>query len=141
MKQKLKHENLVVGEVLGRTRLHITQDLVQECAGAIGGPLRPWYDTNPPFDCAIAPPTVFENWAIHLLEKKFARSITLHAAQRWEFKAPIRVDTIVNITATLEDRTILRGKPYIVIGVRVNDPEGIELCRGFHTSMVDLQCR
>jgi acyl dehydratase len=138
MRKPFSYETINVGEVLGRKEVLITDEMIQTCARAIES-THPWYFETSPFGGRIAPPTIFDNEALNILDEKYERFGSIHAKQSWEFKHPARVGKKVTLTVTVIDKYLKRERPYMVMELVAVDEDGIEICRGKHTSLMRLQ--
>ena len=90
MRKPFNYETIEVGEILGQQEVQITDDLVQVCAHAIES-THAWYVEDSPFGGRIAPPTIFDNDTLRILDEQYERFGSIHAKQAWEFKHPARV--------------------------------------------------
>lgn len=137
MKQRFHPDTLHVGQIIGRDAIEITPALIGSCAAAIEAD-RPWYRAASPFGGPIAPPTVFADDTLRLLDEAYARFGSIHARQAWQFSQPARVGTRAAITVTVVDKYQRRGGDYIVLELVALDQDGYELCRSRHTSLMSL---
>jgi acyl dehydratase len=112
--------------------------MIRTCAGAIES-THPWYFEDSPYGGRIAPPTIFDNDTLRLLDEQYARFGSIHARQAWEFKQPVRLGTRVTLTVRVVDKYMRRQRPYIVMELTAIDADGVELCRSLHTSLMTLQ--
>ncbi len=138
MKKKFSYESIQVGEELGRKEVLITDEMIRACAGAIESK-HPWYFEDSPFGGRIAPPTLFDNDTLRMLDENYERFGSLHAKQAWEFKHPAKLGKKVTITVRLVDKYIKRERPWIVMELLAVDDDGLEICRGRHTSLMSLK--
>ncbi len=69
MKKKLNYQNIEVGEELGKKEVLITDEMIQACANAIESK-HAWYFEDSPFGGRIAPPTLFDNDTLRMLDEK-----------------------------------------------------------------------
>ena len=84
MKKKFSYESIQVGEELGRKEVLITDEMIRDCAGAIESK-HPWYFEDSPFGGRIAPPTIFDNDTLRMLDE-ITNVSAAHAKQAWEFR-------------------------------------------------------
>jgi acyl dehydratase len=137
MRKPFNFETIQIGEILGEKEVVVTDDLVRTCAHAIES-AHPWYIEASPFGGRIAPSTFFDNDTLRTLDEQYERFGSIHAKQSWEFKQPLRVGTKVTFTVKVVDKYIRRERPYLVMELRVVDEQGVEICRGTHTSLMTL---
>lgn len=138
MKKKFSYESIQVGEELGRKEILITDEMIRAGAGAIES-THPWYFEDSPFGGRIAPPTIFDNDTLRMLDENYERFGSIHAKQAWEFKNPARLGKKVTVTVRLVDKYVKRDRPWIVMELLVVDEDGLEICRGRHTSLMSLK--
>mgnify|MGYP003589610134 CR=1 FL=1 len=138
MKKKFSYETIDVGEELGRKEILITDEMIRTCAGAIES-ARPWYFEDSPFGGRIAPPTIFDNETLRMLDENYERFGSIHAKQAWEFKNPARLGKKVTVTVRLVEKYVRRDRPWIVMELLAGDEDGVEVCRGRHTSLMSMK--
>lgn len=138
MKKKFIYENIQIGEELGKKEVLITEDLIQTCAHAIQSN-HPWYFEGSPFGSRIAPPTIFDNDTLRMLDENYERFGSIHTKQAWEFKNPARLGKKVTLHVRVVDKYLKRERPWIIMELTAIDEDGIEICRGRHTSLMSLQ--
>ena len=138
MKRPFRYEHIQVGEELGRKEIVVTDQMIKECAKAIES-TNSWYVGNSPYGRAIAPPTIFDNDTLRILDEQYQRFGSVHAKQAWEFKKPVKVGTKVTLTVHLVDKFIKRDRGWIVMELIATDEEGMELCSSRHTSIMSLK--
>ena len=138
MKKKFTYETIQVGESLGQKEVLITDEMIRSCAGAIES-THPWYLQDSPFGGRIAPPTIFDNDTLNMLDENYERFGSLHAKQSWEFKNPARLGKKVTVSVKLVDKYIKRERGWIVMELLAVDEDGLEICRGRHTSLMSLK--
>jgi acyl dehydratase len=134
------YEHLEVGEDLGTRTIEVTHDLVRDCLEAIESD-HPWYLHDSPFGGPIAPPTLFDNEALRMLDTRYARFGSIHAKQSWRFLAPVRIGSRVHVNVRISDKYVRRGKGYFVMTLTAMDDAGTMLCMGTHTSVVSLMAK
>jgi 3-hydroxybutyryl-CoA dehydratase len=137
MRKPFDYDTIAIGEVLGQKEVLITDDMVRTCAGAIES-AHPWYFEASPFGGRIAPPTIFDNDTLRMLDEQYERFGSVHAKQAWEFKHPARIGTTVTLTVTVVDKYVRRERPYLVMELLAVDEDGIEICRSLHTSLMTM---
>ena len=103
MKKKFSYESIQMEEELGRKEVLITDEMIWVCAGTIGSKY-PWYFEDFPFGGCIAPPTIFDNDTLRMLDENYERFGSLHAKQAREFKNPAKLGKKVTITVRLVDK-------------------------------------
>lgn len=138
MRKRFDFETIQIGEVLGKKTIAITDALIRSCAHAIES-RHPWYFEDSPYGGRIAPPTIFDNESLNMLDEQYERFGSIHAGQAWQFEAPARLGTTVDLTVTITDKFVKRDRPYIVMELTAIDEDGITLCRSRHTSLMTLQ--
>ena len=138
MKKKFSYENIQIGGELGKREVLITEDLIRTCAHAIESN-HPWYFEDSPFGSRIAPPTIFDNDTLRMLDENYERFGSIHAKQSWEFKNPAKLGKKVTLTVRVVDKYLKRERPWIVMELTAVDEDGIEICCGRHTSLMSLQ--
>ena len=137
MRKPFSYETIEVGEELGRREILITDELIQTCAHAIES-THPWYFEVSPFGGRVAPPTIFDNDTLRMLDEQYERFGSIHTKQSWEFKNPARVGKTVTLTVHVVDKYMRRERHYIVMELVATDEDGLEICRGKHTSLMSL---
>ena len=138
MRRQFSYENIKVGDELGRKDILITDEVIQTCANAIES-RHPWYIEDSPFGGRIAPSTIFDNDTLRILDENYERFGSIHAKQSWDFKNPAMSGKKVTLTVSVIDKYIKRGRNYIVMELVAVDEDGVEICRGRHTSLMSLQ--
>jgi len=138
MRGQFSYENIKVGDELGRKDILITDEVIQTCANAIES-RHPWYIEDSPFGGRIAPSTIFDNDTLRILDENYERFGSIHAKQSWDFKNPAMSGKKVTLTVSVIDKYIKRGRNYIVMELVAVDEDGVEICRGRHTSLMSLQ--
>jgi 3-hydroxybutyryl-CoA dehydratase len=137
MRKTFDYETIEIGEVLGRKEVLITDEMVRTCAHAIES-THPWYFEDSPYGGRIAPPTIFDNDTLNMLDEQYERFGSIHAKQAWEFKHPARIGKKVTLTVRVIDKYVRRERPYIIMELVAVDEDGLEICRGKHTSLMSL---
>lgn len=138
MRKTFDYDTIQIGEVLGRKQVLITAEMVATCAHAIES-AHPWYVGDSPYGGPIAPPTIFDNDTLNILDEQYERFGSIHAKQAWEFKQPLRVGKQVTLTVTVTEKFVRRERPYIVMELLAVDEDGVEICRSQHTSLMTLK--
>lgn len=137
MRKPFDYDTIAIGEVLGQKEVLITDDMVRTCAAAIES-AHPWYFEASPFGGRIAPPTIFDNDTLRMLDEQYERFGSVHAKQAWEFKHPARIGKKVTLTVTVVDKYVRRERPYLVMELLALDEDGLEICRSLHTSLMTM---
>ncbi len=137
MRKTFDYDAIHVGEILGRREVLISDELIRTCATAIETS-HPWYLENSPFGGRIAPPTVFANDTLDLLDEQYERFGSIHVGQSWEFRHPARMGKRVMLTVTLVSKYMRRERPYIVMEMDATDEDGVHLCCGTHISLMTM---
>ena len=140
MRKTFDYDTIQVGEVLGRKEVVITDAMVGACAGAIES-THPWYFEASPFGGRIAPPTIFDNDTLNMLDEQYARFGSIHVGQSWEFHNPARLGSRVTLTVAVAEKFVRRERPYIVMELNAVDEQGVHLCRSMHTSLMTMERR
>ncbi len=138
MKKKLSYQNIEVGEELSKKEVLITDEMIQACADAIESK-HPWYFEDSPFGGRIAPPTIFDNDTLRMLDENFDRFGSIHTRQGWEFTNPAKLGKRITLNARIIDKYIKRGRGYVTMELAAIDEDGLEICRGRHTSLISLE--
>lgn len=137
MRKSFNYDTIQIGEVLGRKQMLITDELIRTCANAIEAS-NPWYFDDSPLRGRIAPPTVFANVTLDVLDEQYERFGSIHVGQAWEFNHPVRLGQHVSLTVTVADKYRRRERPYIVMTLDAVDEAGVNLCRSIHTSLMTM---
>jgi len=138
MRRNFDYGSIRIGEIVGRKDILITDELIRNCAHAIGS-THSWYLENSPFGGRIAPPTIFDNETLNMLDAQFESCGGIHAEQAWEFEYPARLGKNVTITLTVADKFFRYERPYIVMRLTAMDEDGITLCRSTHTARMTFK--
>jgi acyl dehydratase len=131
------YEHLQVGEDLGWRTIPITDELIDDYTAAVGA-THPWYTSPSPHGRRIAPPTIFDNECLRMLDTRYARFGSIHARQTWSFLKPIPVGATVRVNVRIVDKFVKREKGWFVMELTATDQDGDVVCRGRHTSVVSL---
>ena len=138
MRKRFIYENIQVGEELGRKEILITDEMIRTCADAIES-AHPWYFEDSPFGGRIAPPTIFDNDTLRILDENYERFGSIHAKQAWEFKNPAKLGKKVTLSVHVIDKYVKRERNWIIMELVAVDEDGLEICRGKHTSLMSLK--
>ena len=136
MKQ-FDYEHLEVGDDLGTKTIAITEELVREYTELIESD-HEWYTTSSPFGGRIAPPTIFDNETLRMIDKVYARFGSIHAKQSWSFRKPVLVGGKIKVSVRIADKFVKRDKGWFVMELTATDEAGDVVCTGRHTSAVSL---
>ncbi|HXJ82474.1 MAG TPA: MaoC family dehydratase [Candidatus Methylomirabilis sp.] len=131
------YEHLEVGEDLGTRSIAITDELIDDYRAAVGA-THEWYSQSSPFGRRIAPPTIFDNECLRMLDARYARFGSIHARQAWSFLKPVPVGSTVQVNVRIVDKFVKRDKGWFVMELTATDQDGDTVCRGRHTSVVSL---
>ena len=131
------YEHLEVGEDLGTRTIHITDELIDDYTAGVGA-AHPWYTTASPHGRRIAPPTIFDNECLRILDTRYARFGSIHARQTWSFLKAVPVGATVRVNVRIADKFVKREKGWFVMELTATDQDGDVVCRGRHTSVVSL---
>jgi 3-hydroxybutyryl-CoA dehydratase len=138
MPKPFDYEAIQIGEVLGRRDVTITQAMIDTCAEAIESD-HPWYCGDSPYGVPVAPPTIFDNDSLRMLDEQYDRFGSIHARQSWEFHRPARLGERVALRVSIVDKYVRRERPYLVMEMTaVNEADEL-LCRSLHTSLMSLR--
>lgn len=137
MCKAFNYDTIQVGEVLGRREVLITEAMIRICAGAIES-THHWYFGESPFGGPIAPPTIFDNETLNMLDEQYERFGSIHVGQAWEFHNPARLGSRVTLTVEVANKFFRRERPYIVMELNAVDDGGMHLCRSTHTSLMTM---
>jgi hypothetical protein len=138
MRKPFNYDMIQIGEVLGEQEVLLTDAMIRTCAQAIESS-HPWYFEDSPYGGRLAPPTIFDNDTLRMLDEQYERFGNIHAKQAWEFFSPARLGTQVRLTVRVIDKYIRRNRPYLVMELVAVDEDGLTLCRSTHTSLMTLQ--
>ena len=138
MRKHFDYDTIQVGETLGRKDVVITDAMIRTCAQAIES-AHPWYFDASPFGGRIAPPTIFDNDTLNMLDEQYERFGSIHVGQAWEFHNPARLGSCVTLTVSVADKFVRRERPYIVMALTAVDDAGVLLCRSMHTSLMSMK--
>ena len=138
MRKPFNYDTIHIGEVLGVREVRITDEMIRTCAQAIESS-HPWYFEDSPYGGRIAPPTIFDNDTLRMLDEQYERFGSIHAKQAWEFFYPARLGKKVMLTVRVVDKYVRRNRPYLVMELVAVDEDGLTLCRSTHTSLMTLQ--
>jgi len=131
------YEHLEVGEDLGTRTIHITDELIDDYTAGVGA-THPWYTAASPRGRRIAPPTIFDNECLRILDTRYARFGSIHARQTWSFLKVVPVGATVRVNVRIVDKFVKREKGWFVMELTATDQDGDVVCRGRHTSVVSL---
>ena len=137
MRKSFDYNTIQIGEVLGHKLMLITDALIGTCTAAIEAS-HPWYFHDSPLGGRIAPPTVFANVTLDLLDEQYERFGSIHVGQAWQFNQPARLGQCVTLTVRVADKYVRRERPYIVMALDAVDEDGVQLCRSTHTSLMTM---
>ena len=137
MPKAFNYDSLRVGEVLGIREVTITREMIATCADAIES-THPWYSKSSPYGAPVAPPTIFDNESLNMLDRVYDRFGSIHAKQSWEFLRPVRLGEHVTLRVSIVDKYMRRERPYLVMELTAVNGDGDVLCRSVHTSLMTL---
>lgn len=138
MRKPFNYDTIHIGEILGEKEVLITDEMIRTGAQAIES-THAWYFEDSPYGGRIAPPTIFDNDTLRILDEGYERFGSIHAKQAWEFTYPARLGKKVKLTVRVVDKYVRRDRPYLVMELVAVDEDGLELCRSTHTSLMTLQ--
>jgi acyl dehydratase len=138
MRKTFDYDTIQIGEVLGRKEVLITAEMASVCAHSYES-RHPWYLEESPYGGPIAPPTIFDNDTLNMLDERYERFGSIHAKQAWEFKNPLYIGKTVTLTVSVTEKFFRRERPYIVMELVAVDEDGVEICRGQHTSLMTMK--
>ncbi|MCC7083056.1 MAG: MaoC family dehydratase N-terminal domain-containing protein [Burkholderiales bacterium] len=137
MRKRFDYDSVQPGETLGQRRIAISDEMIRTCAAAIESS-HPWYLSTSPFGGRIAPPTIFDNESLRMLDECYERFGSIHAGQTWRFSNPVRLDSSATIAVVIADKYVKRDRPFLVMDLVAVDDTGATLCRSRHTSLMTL---
>jgi len=137
MPRPFNYDSIRIGEVLGRRDVTITGDMIATCADAIESS-HPWYREGSPWGGPVAPPTIFDNESLRMLDEQYDRFGSIHAKQSWEFHRPVRLGERVTLRVAIVDKYVRRERPYLVMELIAVNAGGQLVCRSLHTSLMTL---
>ena len=131
------YEHLEVGDDLGTKTIEITDEMVREYTALIETD-HEWYSKDSPFGGRIAPPTIFDNETLRMIDTVYARFGSIHAKQVWDFRKPVKVGSKIQVNVRIADKFVKRDKGWFVMELTAKDETGEIVCTGRHTSAVSL---
>src|SRR5262249_3166020 len=121
----------------GTRTIHITDDLIDDYTEGVGA-AHEWYTSPSAYGRRIAPPTIFDNECLRILDTRYARFGSIHARQTWSFLKAVPVGATVRVNVRIVDKFVKREKGWLVMELTATDQDGDVVCRGRHTSVVSL---
>lgn len=136
-KPEFKWESIKVGMVAGERDITVSPEMVAaHLEGVEGG--RDWYESDSPFGGPIAPPMIFINDVLQIIDENFRRFGTIHAKSGYKFHRPARIGERVHQKVVLKDLYVKRGKGWMVCEMSVTGGGGDLIATYLHTSVLSL---
>ncbi len=136
-KPEFRWESIEVGRVAGERDVTVTPEMVAAHLEGVGAD-RDWYRKDSPFGGPIAPPMIFINDVLQIIDENFRRFGTIHAKSGYRFHRPARVGERVHQRVVFKDRYVKRGKGWVVWEMEVRGEAGDLIATYEHTSVVSL---
>ncbi len=137
-KPEFRWESIRVGQVVGEREVTVTPEMVAaHCEGTGAG--RDWYTGDSPFGGPVAPPMIFMNDVLQIIDENFQRFGTIHAKSGYRFHRPARVGETVHEKVVFKDLYVKREKGWMVCEMEVRGKEDGDLIATYlHTSVLSL---
>ena len=136
-KPEFNWESIKVGMVAGERDITLTPEMVAaHCEGVEAG--RGWYGGDSPFGGPIAPPMIFINDVLQIIDENFSRFGTIHAKAGYKFHRPARVGERVHQKVVFKNLYVKRGKSWMECEMNVTGEEGDLIATYLHTSVLSL---
>ena len=136
-KPEFEWENIQVGMVAGERDITLTPEWVAaHCEGVEA--TRDWYEKDSPFGGPIAPPMIFVNDILQIIDENFQRFGTIHAKSGYRFHRAARVGETVHQKVVFKNLYVKRGKGWMECEMTVTGKEGDPVATYFHTSVLSL---
>lgn len=131
--KELTFDDIEVGREFQTISYEMGRDQVEQYVQAVGD-FHPLYTDEDfarrsKYGGLIAPPTIaaiFTSLRVALKKEKIPPG-AVHAKQYFRFIKPVRPDDKLNITVTLKDKYIQRGRKYVVIESLARNQDGEEM--------------
>ncbi len=129
--------SIEVGMVAGEREITLTPERVAaHLEGVEAG--RDWYETGSPFGAPIAPPMIFINDVLEIIDENFRRFGTIHAKSGYRFHRPARIGERVHQKVVFKDLYVKRGKGWMMCEMTVTGEDGEPVVTYLHTSVLSL---
>ena len=136
-KPEFNWESIEIGKVVGEREITVSQEMVAAHLEGVDAE-RDWYEKDSPFGGPIAPPMIFINDVLQIIDENFQRFGTIHARAGYQFHRPARVGERVHQRVIFKERYIKRGKGWVVWEMEVTGEGGDSVATYLHTSVVSL---
>ena len=122
----LRFADLQVGETLGPVTHHVTAEMIRHF-GLATGDAHPDYQGEAP----IAPPAMATIFSTRLMGRVGIDrpSGGIHARQEYEFLSPLRAGQRVTTTGRVVEKTVRRGRNYVVYETLMVEEAGRPIAR------------
>lgn len=136
-KPEFRWESIKVGMVAGERDITVSPEMVAaHLEGVEAG--RDWYESDSPFGGPIAPPMIFINDVLQIIDENFRRFGTIHAKSSHKFHRPARIGERVHQKVVFKDLYVKRGKGWMVCEMSVTGEGGDLIAIYLHTSVLSL---
>ena len=136
-KPEFKWENLRAGMRIGARERTVTPEWVAAHCEGVGAD-RDWRSGDSSHGGPIAPPMIFINDLLAIIDENFSRFGTIHAKLSYAFHRPARVGERVRQEVVLKDLYVKREKGWMVCELTVRGEGGDLICTSLHTSVLSL---
>ncbi len=140
-KPEFRWESIRVGQVVGERDVTVTPGMVAaHCEGT--GASRDWYTKDSPFGGPVAPPMIFMNDVLQIIDENFQRFGTIHAKSGYKFHRAVHVGETVHEKVVFKDLYVRREKGWMVCEMTVTGKDDGDLIAAYlHTSVLSLTRR
>ena len=122
----VRFDRIEVGQTLGPVQHHVTAEMIRRYAESVG-------DAHPSYAGAspVAPPAMATIFSTRLMGRVGIDrpSGGIHAKQEYEFLAPLRAGQTVTTTGSVVEKTVRRGRNYVVYETLSVDESGRAIAR------------
>lgn len=95
-----------------------------------------WYLEQSPFGGAVANPLLIVAQHVRLLKTVYDASGNVHTRHESQFVNPARIGKKIRLSGKLVEKSIKRGREYVVVECCSVDEDGIEICRDRRTIII-----
>jgi hypothetical protein len=122
----LTFEAMTIGDVYADTMVEVTDAVIDRYREAIATGLRKNAEST------FAPPTMAAMWTVpRVMFRDWNVPVGgLHAGQRWESVRPVKAGDRLRVRVSVKEKTVRKGRPWVVFESRLTDPEGSLVARG-----------
>ena len=133
--EKVRFEDVNVGDELGPVKHHVTESMIREYAEATGD-MQPWHTRGaPPYAGVIGHPMMATIFSTRLLGRSGIDrpSGGIHAKHEYEFHGAVRAGQTVVTTGRIIEKYERRGRKYVVCESLTVDESGRPIARCKYT--------